>query len=91
MGNWKSVRHLVRRARTLSARSIRQVFRLPTKSAKRGQPHELGVRSVPLIAVAGLAVGVVLSMHTRASLERFGAEALIPAGLALAMMKETGP
>ena len=30
-------------------------------------------------------------MHTRASLERFGAEALIPAGLALALVKETGP
>jgi hypothetical protein len=28
----------------------------------------------------GLAIGVVLSMHTRASLERFSAEALIPAG-----------
>ena len=30
-------------------------------------------------------------MHTRASLERFGAEAMIPAGLALALVKETGP
>lgn len=55
------------------------------------QLHELGVRSVPLIAASGFAVGVVLSMHTRASLERFGAESLIPAGLAMALVKETGP
>jgi phospholipid/cholesterol/gamma-HCH transport system permease protein len=55
------------------------------------QLYELGVRSAPLVAVAGLAVGVVLSMHTRASLERFGAEAMIPAGLALALVRETGP
>jgi phospholipid/cholesterol/gamma-HCH transport system permease protein len=55
------------------------------------QLHELGLRSTPLIAVSGVAVGVVLSMHTRASLERFGAESLIPAGLALALVKETGP
>jgi phospholipid/cholesterol/gamma-HCH transport system permease protein len=55
------------------------------------QLYEMGTRSVPLIAVSGLAVGVVLSMHTRASLERFGAEALIPAGLALALVRETGP
>ena len=55
------------------------------------QLYELGVRSTPLIAVSGLAVGVVLSMHTRASLERFGAEAMIPAGLAMALMRETGP
>ena len=55
------------------------------------QLYELGVRSAPLIFVSGLAVGVVLSMHTRASLERFGAEAMIPAGLAIALVKETGP
>ena len=55
------------------------------------QLYELGVRSAPLIAVSGMAVGVVLSMHTRASLERFGAEAMIPAGLAMALVRETGP
>ena len=55
------------------------------------QVYELGFRSAPLIAVSGVAVGVVLSMHTRASLERFGAESLIPSGLAIALVKETGP
>jgi len=53
--------------------------------------YELGVRSVPLIAAAGFAVGVVLSMHTRSSMARFGAEALIPAGLAIVLIRETGP
>ena len=55
------------------------------------QLYELGVKSAPLIAVSGMAVGVVLSMHTRASLERFGAESMIPAGLAIALVRETGP
>ncbi|MDA1183015.1 MAG: ABC transporter permease [Acidobacteria bacterium] len=55
------------------------------------QLFELGCRSVPLIAASGFAVGIVLSMHTRASLARFGAEALIPAGLAIALVRETGP
>jgi phospholipid/cholesterol/gamma-HCH transport system permease protein len=55
------------------------------------QMFELGCRSVPLIAASGFAVGIVLSMHTRASLARFGAEALIPAGLAIALVRETGP
>ena len=55
------------------------------------QLYELGLRSVPLIAASGVAVGVVLSMHTRASLERFGAESMIPAGLAIALVRETGP
>src|SRR6185436_4651383 len=44
-----------------------------------------------LVMTAGFAFGVVLSMHTRASLERFGAEAMIPAALAIALIRETGP
>jgi phospholipid/cholesterol/gamma-HCH transport system permease protein len=53
--------------------------------------YEIGWRSLPLIALSGFAIGVVLSMHTRASLERFGAESMIPAGLAIALVRETGP
>jgi phospholipid/cholesterol/gamma-HCH transport system permease protein len=50
-----------------------------------------GLRSMPLIVTSGFAIGVVLSMHTRATLARFGAEAMIPSGLALALIRETGP
>jgi len=53
--------------------------------------YQFGYRSAPLIFTAGVAIGVVLSMHTRASLERFGAEAMIPAALAIALIRETGP
>jgi phospholipid/cholesterol/gamma-HCH transport system permease protein len=53
--------------------------------------YDFGMGSAPLILTAGFAIGVVLSMHTRASLERFGAEAMIPAGLAIALIRETGP
>ena len=75
-----------------AARAARQVF-LPPYEVKETlrQLFELGLRSAPLIAVSGMAVGVVLSMHTRASLERFGAESMIPAGLAMALVRETGP
>ena len=73
-------------------RILREALRAPREGAEMfRQVYELGYRSLPLIAAAGFAVGAVLSMHTRASLERFGAEALIPAGLALALIKETGP
>src|SRR5690349_5897200 len=75
-----------------AGRAARQAF-LPPYEVRETvrQIYELGVRSAPLIAVSGLAVGVVLSMHTRASLERFGAESMIPAGLAIALVRETGP
>ena len=73
-------------------KAAREVFTPPFEFRETiRQIYELGVRSAPLIAVSGLAVGVVLSMHTRASLERFGAEAMIPAGLAIALVRETGP
>lgn len=73
-------------------RVVREAVRPPYELGETGrQIFELGVRSVPLIALAGFAVGVVMSMHTRASLARFGAEALIPAGLAIALVRETGP
>jgi phospholipid/cholesterol/gamma-HCH transport system permease protein len=74
------------------ARALRAAFSAPFEFREIGrQLYELGFRSAPLIAVAGLAVGVVLSMHTRASLERFGAESMIPAGLAIVLVRETGP
>src|SRR6058998_2082685 len=53
--------------------------------------YQFGLRSMPLVLTAGFAIGIVLSMHTRATLQRFGAEAMIPAGLAVALVRETGP
>jgi phospholipid/cholesterol/gamma-HCH transport system permease protein len=75
-----------------ASRAAREAFVPPFEVRETiRQIYELGLRSAPLIAVSGLAVGVVMSMHTRASLERFGAEAMIPAGLAIALVRETGP
>jgi phospholipid/cholesterol/gamma-HCH transport system permease protein len=74
------------------ARALIEMWRPPYEVRETlRQIYELGFRSVPLIAASGLAVGVVLSMHTRATLERFGAESMIPAGLAIALVRETGP
>jgi len=73
-------------------RGLWQVFQRPLELEEIGrQIYEVGYRSLPLIAAAGFAIGAVMSMHTRASLQRFGAEALIPMGLGLALIKETGP
>ena len=80
------------RAMIFAGRALREIFRPPFEFSETArQVYELGWRSLPLIAAAGYAVGIVMSMHTRASLERFGAEALVPAVLALALVRETGP
>jgi phospholipid/cholesterol/gamma-HCH transport system permease protein len=71
---------------------FRESFRRPFEFTEiLKQIFEIGWRSVPLIALSGFAVGVVLSMHTRSTLERFGAESMIPTALALALVTETGP
>src|SRR4029079_11976247 len=72
--------------------ALRAVFRRPFEIREIIQQTYMGVwRSLPLVITSGLAIGVVLSMHTRATMERFGAEALIPAALAIALLSETGP
>ena len=75
-----------------AGRAVVEAFRPPYDVAEiLRHVYQFGLRSMPLIVTAGFAIGVVLSMHTRASLERFGAEAMIPAGLAIALIRETGP
>ena len=77
---------------SFGARAVVEAFRPPYEAGEIARHvYQFGYRSAPLLLTAGLAIGVVLSMHTRASLERFGAEAMIPAGLAIALIRETGP
>jgi phospholipid/cholesterol/gamma-HCH transport system permease protein len=51
----------------------------------------MGSKSVPLVALAGAAIGVVLSFHTRESLIRFGAKSLLPVVIVLSILRESGP
>src|SRR5882762_7275753 len=55
------------------------------------QMDQIGAKSLPLVALAGGAIGVVLSLHTRDSLIRFGAKSLLPAVIILSIVKESGP
>ena len=55
------------------------------------QLDEIGSKSLPLVAAAGAAIGVVLSMETRQSLSRFGANSLLPTAIVFAVIKEMGP
>jgi phospholipid/cholesterol/gamma-HCH transport system permease protein len=51
----------------------------------------VGARSFPLVALAGAATGVVLSLETRDSLSRFGAKSFLPAVIVFSIIKESGP
>ena len=47
--------------------------------------------SLPIIAAAGLSVGIVTWLQTRRLLLRYGVEATLPSVLAAAVLVETGP
>src|SRR5271168_2395041 len=55
------------------------------------QVDAAGSKSLPLVALAGAATGVVLSLQTRDALVRFGAKSLLPAVIVFSVMKESGP
>jgi phospholipid/cholesterol/gamma-HCH transport system permease protein len=55
------------------------------------QLDEIGTMSLPLVALAGAATGVVLSLEARYSLTRFGAKSLLPAAIVFSVIHETGP
>ena len=55
------------------------------------QLDSIGAKSAPLVALAGAATGVVLSLESRDSLSRFGAKSLLPAVIVFSIVKETGP
>jgi phospholipid/cholesterol/gamma-HCH transport system permease protein len=55
------------------------------------QMDEIGSKSLPLVALAGAATGVVISLQTRDSLSRFGAKALLPMVIIFSLIRESGP
>src|SRR5437868_15193358 len=51
------------------------------------QCDEVGSKSLPLVALAGAATGVVLSLQTRDSLTHFGAKSVLPAVIFYSVVK----
>jgi phospholipid/cholesterol/gamma-HCH transport system permease protein len=73
-------------------RAFRDAVRRPLELTEVGrQIIEIGSRSVSLIVPCGLALGIVMSIHTRASMVRFGAASMITAVLTIAFFRELGP
>jgi phospholipid/cholesterol/gamma-HCH transport system permease protein len=55
------------------------------------QMDEVGSKSLPLVAMAGGAIGAVLSMEARSSLSRFGAKSMQPSVIVYTVVLEMGP
>lgn len=90
-----NTKHFVTSAGEMSyfcLRAISSAFSPPYEwAASLRQLEEIGARSVPLIGAAGLALGIVLTLHTRDTLIKFGAVALSPTLQAASFITELGP
>ncbi len=56
-----------------------------------GHLENFGLRSLPLVSVIGLLMGLILSLQTKPTLARFGAESFLPAMVAISVVRELGP
>jgi len=55
------------------------------------QCYEVGVRSLPLISLTGFIIGIVFTNQSRPSLADFGATALLPALISVAIVRAMAP
>ena len=74
------------------AKATRELFHPPFEFQElTRQIYECGSKSVPLIACAGLALGVVMAMHSEESMSRFGGTALVPEAVSIGIFRVLGP
>lgn len=55
------------------------------------QCFQIGYKSLPLISVTGIIIGLVLTIQSRPTLVHFGAVSMLPGMVALSLIKEMGP
>ena len=55
------------------------------------QFDEIGSKTLPLVALAGAAVGTVLAFESRSSLVHFGAKSILPGAIVYSIVHEMGP
>lgn len=55
------------------------------------QSYKIGYNSLPLVAITGFIMGLVLTMQSQPTLKNFGAEAWLPAMVGVSLIREIGP
>ncbi len=55
------------------------------------QCYQIGNKTLPLISITGIVIGLVLTIQSRPVLVDFGAESMLPAMVALSIIREMGP
>ena len=69
----------------------RSFWRIGTQKALVQQMYEVGVKSVPVVAVTGAFIGMVMAIETFAQFQAIGQEDRIGSVIGLTVVKQIGP
>lgn len=77
---------------TFSLRFFQNVFIPPFEFGEiKKHMDELGIKTMPIVTVAGFIIGLVLAMQSQPVMQRFGAESYLPSMVSLSVVRELGP
>ena len=73
-------------------RFFKEVFHPPYEFKElTKQSFLIGYKSFPLVATTGFIIGLVLTIQSRPTLAKFGADSWLPAMVAVSIIREIGP
>lgn len=82
----------VARVVSFAGRFFKEIFLPPYEVTEViRQSYAIGCRSLPLVAITGFIMGLVLTIQSRPTLAQFGAESWLPAMVAVSIVREIGP
>jgi phospholipid/cholesterol/gamma-HCH transport system permease protein len=75
-----------------TARFFKEIFKPPFQLNEFiRQCYAIGYKSLPLVSITGFIMGLVLTIQSRPTMAKFGAESWIPGMVALSLIKEIAP
>jgi len=75
-----------------TARFFKEVFKPPFEIKEFiRQCYSIGYKSLPLVAITGFIMGLVLTIQSRPTLAEFGAESWLPGMVSLSLIREIAP
>src|SRR6187551_115772 len=75
-----------------AARFFKEIFKPPFEIREFiRQCYVIGYKSLPLVAITGFIMGLVLTLQSRPTLAEFGAESWLPGMVALSLIREIAP
>ena len=75
-----------------TGRFFKEIIRLPFPINEFfRQCYAIGYKSLPLVSITGFIMGVVLTIQSRPTLSKFGAESWLPSMVSLSLIREIAP